>query len=253
MARKAEHMKFTDALIEAINDHTPDFLETARRGYICPVCGNGSGSTGDGITKIPGSNKYFCFKCQAEGSRPDNDVIDLYGLKYNISSFPDKVKAAAAYFGIDPERYQEEQPQRKRRPRREAAADPVTEEDKKAAAAYIVKAYENNNFEYLKGRGISEKVQKAFYIGYDPEWIHPKVERDQVKEKGLDRAFFTSPRCIIPRNSYSYLARDTREEIPEDKQAYSKQKINCPTAWRWRRKSTSATISRRRPSPPAST
>ena len=221
-------MKFTDALIEAINDHTPDFLETARRGYICPVCGNGSGSTGDGITKIPGSNKYFCFKCQAEGSRPDNDVIDLYGLKYNISSFPEKVKQAAAYFGIDPERYQEEQPI-KRTPRRKrsgTAAEELTPEEKKAAAAYIVKAYENNNFEYLKGRGISEEIQKRFYIGYDPDWIHPKVEREQVEKLGKARKYFTSPRCIIPRNQYSYLARDTREEIPEDKKPYDKQKIN---------------------------
>lgn len=221
-------MKYTEALIEEINGREPNFLETAKRGYICPVCGNGSGNTGDGITKIPRSNKYFCFKCQAEGSRPDNDVIDLYGLKYNITSFPEKVKQAAAYFGIDPERYQEE-PQRKPRKKREpgtAAADQITDADKKAAAEYILKAYENNNFEYLKRRGISEEIQKRFYIGYDPEWIHPKVEREQVQGRGYDKVLFSSPRCIIPRNQYSYLARDTREEIPEDKKAYSKQKIN---------------------------
>ena len=41
------------------------FLERDNRGkgYICPCCGNGSGSSGDGIVKVPLSSSYKCFKC----------------------------------------------------------------------------------------------------------------------------------------------------------------------------------------------
>ena len=38
--------------IEFINRQTPDYLQKAKKtGYVCPVCGNGSGKDGTGITK----------------------------------------------------------------------------------------------------------------------------------------------------------------------------------------------------------
>lgn len=45
------------------------FLERDNRGkgYICPCCGNGSGSSGDGIVKVPLSSSYKCFKCGESG------------------------------------------------------------------------------------------------------------------------------------------------------------------------------------------
>ena len=44
--------------------------------YICPLCGNGKGESGDGITRNPRSkdgNGLKCFKCGFSG-----DIIDLY-------------------------------------------------------------------------------------------------------------------------------------------------------------------------------
>jgi len=51
-------------------------------------------------------------------------------------------------------------------------------------------------------------------LGYVAEWRHPKAPKAP-----------TSPRLIIPTSPYSYLARDTRETIPEEQKPYSKSKV----------------------------
>lgn len=47
--------------------------------YICPVCGNGSGRDGTGLTEDPGRpGKWHCFKCQFTG-----DVYDIADIVYH--------------------------------------------------------------------------------------------------------------------------------------------------------------------------
>ena len=63
-------------------------------------------------------------------------------------------------------------------------------------------------------RGISLDTLNRFYVGYVENWRHPKTPNAP-----------TSPRLIIPTSKSSYLARDTRAEIPEAQKQYSKSKV----------------------------
>lgn len=67
-------------------------------------------------------------------------------------------------------------------------------------------------------RGLSPDTLSRFNIGYDPEWRHPKVVAEGKNPPA-------TPRLIIPTSAYSYLARDTRQEIPEAQQDYKKSKV----------------------------
>ena len=64
----------------------PLFLPRAKKiGFICPNCGNGSGTEGTGIqvtrdTKGTDHPRYKCFKCGI-----NEDVIGLYMLSAGIS------------------------------------------------------------------------------------------------------------------------------------------------------------------------
>ena len=69
---------------EEIKGREPDFLQPARHkvnghtSYICPSCGNGSGSSGDGIAldlHSPRAKRYKCFVCGLS-----EDVIGLWKL-----------------------------------------------------------------------------------------------------------------------------------------------------------------------------
>jgi replicative DNA helicase len=68
--------------------------------------------------------------------------------------------------------------------------------------------------DYPQKRGLSEETINRFKLGYIAEWKHPKAPNAPA-----------SPRLIIPTSSYSYLARDTREIIPEEQEPYSKSKV----------------------------
>lgn len=68
---------------------------------------------------------------------------------------------------------------------------------------YIRQAAANNNFKYLLSRGISEKTQRKFFIGYDENWNHPN-------RRNFYKDVYPAQCCIIPTSVYSYLARDTK-------------------------------------------
>lgn len=74
-----------------------------RKGIICPLCRNGSGSSGDGITENPNKpGQLTCWKCGFQG-----DAIDLYqkrdGTDYNTALI-----TAAADLGITIDPYKSE-------------------------------------------------------------------------------------------------------------------------------------------------
>lgn len=50
------------------------FLEADRqkKGFVCPLCQNGTGPSGDGLRRVPRSSLYKCFRCGFHG-----DVLDL--------------------------------------------------------------------------------------------------------------------------------------------------------------------------------
>lgn len=177
-----------------------------KKGHICPVCDNGSGETGDGITKQPRSNPplYKCFKCGFSGS-----LIDIVGAMEGITDFTEARNRAAELCGYalpgsdkaaDPkyrENLQKKKEAAERKAKFEEAARKKQEEAErvdytsyyKECAAHITDA------DYMQSRGISLETCKRFLVGYDAEWKHPKKHNPPTH------------RVIIPNSRYSYLAR----------------------------------------------
>ena len=87
-----------DETKQAINEQTPDFLEKARKlGYICPLCGSGSGKNGTGISRDKKrGNKYHCFS-----SNFDGDVIAIWQATHDGMNFIEAVKTAAEHYGLN--------------------------------------------------------------------------------------------------------------------------------------------------------
>lgn len=182
------------------------------KGYICPICGSGSGNKGTGITAKDGIH----FTCWA-GCFTNSDVIDIVGLEHGLDGYGAKLEKACEIYRIDCDSQQQYQ---KRRANEVMHNDmhssthaQAPEEDLasffKAAHARI------SETDYAKRRGLSDEVVDRFMLGYVPEWRHPKAPGNAP----------CSPRLIIPTSRSSYLARDTREDIPKEQQQYSKSKV----------------------------
>ena len=73
------------------------FTQKAKNGgYVCPVCGNGSGKDGTGVKLIKGQTfRYKCFKCGTSG-----DVINFYAAEHHISNAEAIVQVFKMY-GLD--------------------------------------------------------------------------------------------------------------------------------------------------------
>lgn len=197
---------------EEIKRRAADYLQRdgSGKGFVCPICGSGSGPHGTGITTKDGEH----FTCWA-GCFTNADLIDIIGLdKLGIPAddnrrYPEKLQAAAGELGIF---LQEDTKPVRNRPTaaedfsQEPAADDFTEFFTEAAK-HITET------DYLQRRGLSLATARRFNIGYCAEWRHPKAPRAPA-----------TPRLIIPTSAGSYLARDTRSEIPEEQKQYSKSK-----------------------------
>ena len=212
------------------------------KGIICPLCGNGDGSSGDGITENPRKpGQLKCWKCGFQG-----DVIDLYqqrdGCDYNTA-----LQTAAADLGITIDPY-----------RQSAAADfaaagaqdahratqgdyrgadnktpaplPETAQEsaQDAAGAEITDytAYYRDcrqrlgspaAVSYLQARGISPETAAAQYLGFDPAWVSPAVIRNQ-RAKGSDWTPEPTARIIAPMNKNHYVARAISADVKKEYQ-----------------------------------
>ena len=199
-------------------------LRKARKtGYICPKCDNGSGETGDGITKQPGSDPplYKCFKCGFSGS-----LIDIVGVMEGITDFTEARNRAAELYGYalpgsdkaaDP-KYKEAL--KKKQEAAERKAKQAAEERKKQEEAeridytpyYKDRAGHITETDYMQSRGITPDTCRHFLNGYEPKWRHPKAPQTVP----------TSERVIIPISRYSYLARAVSDKVPKE---YQKQRV----------------------------
>ena len=212
---------------EYVLQQEPTFLATAKRisgkqSYVCPVCGSGSGKSGTGIVKDPGNKMhphYSCFPCKANG-RGYYDIIELYaehsGLDMNDAGLYDSIYS---YYGLIITEGTIDTPRSANKPQEAPKMEQTEEEPQTDYLSYLRACAEANDYSYLQARGISPEVQKRFMIGYDATWKHPKAPNAPA-----------SPRCIIPSSRYTYLARDTRQEVPEEAKGYIKSKVgnNAP-------------------------
>lgn len=196
-------MNRSDAARE-VKTRYADYLQPAKKRiagkptYICPICRNGTGKDGDGMSIDPHGDgtQLKCFKCGFYG-----DIVDLYQQEHNCDA---ATAFSALYdrFGIiidqndrvERPQSHETTPQRVNIPSaQENAAEGLTEATEgkpdftdyyKSCKAHIT---DPKAQEYLAFRGISPETAAAYWIGYDP----------------------ASGFMIIPAASSYYVARNT--------------------------------------------
>lgn len=207
-----------DRARDQINAQEPTFLQRAKsRGYICPVCNNGSGTSGTGITRDAKTGRFHCFKCGLHA-----DVIELYGKANSIADYPTQLQEAAGYYGlrIDAGAYQN---QTKTEPYTHTHTQAHTYTQPQDFNALYREAQEHlQETDYPQRRGLSIETCRRYGLGYLPNWKHPKAPNAPG-----------TPRLIIPITEYSYIARDTRAEIPADQENYKKSKAKARENVSW--------------------
>ena len=191
------------------------------RGIVCPLCGNGKGHDGDGITFIKAdrngnsnSDLLHCFKCGFSG-----DIIKLRATERGIS-YRDAAKELAEELGVPD--YGERFSSFPRRTFRQfkklpplpplPEPEPVEQVDYSDFFAEAAKNLEQTD--YYTRRGLSLDTCRHFNLGFVAAWNHPKVPNAPK-----------SPRFIVPTSKFSYLARDVRKNLPDHQKKYSKQKV----------------------------
>ncbi len=158
------------------NSATYFLRDKKSKGYICPICGSGSGKNGTGIT----TKDNIHFTCWT-GCFTSKDIFDIIGLQYGLTSFSDKLGKAAELFGMH-------LPVKKK-------ISPSAQDNETDFSDFFLQANRHiADTDYH--RGISLDTLNRFRIGYIPDWKHPKSPK-----------MSPSPRLIIPTGKSSYLAR----------------------------------------------
>lgn len=194
--------------IERLKEQEPTFLREARKKvnghvtYICPECGNGSGSSGDGIAldvKSAGEwKRWKCFKCGM-----NENIMGLWKLHKNTSDDKEAMKELVEYYGISDSSNNGSGKVTR------AAGNNNKGNDKKAesAEADYTTEYKTwhknvNRTTYFKDRGLSEEVIEKYNLGYS--------------ESFPGRPGRTWKAAIIPTAKGSYSARNTDKEASSE-------------------------------------
>lgn len=211
-------MNRSDAARE-VKSRYKEYLRPAkkRNTYICPLCGNGTGVDGDGMSIDPHAKNPYTLHCFKGGCGFHGDIIDLYQKEHNCDA---STAFAALYdrFGIiidapeatrtatEPRKYEwpTNTPAKAEKP-----AETPTEaaEGKPDFTAYYKACKDRINdpaaLEYLSFRGISEETAARYWLGYDQAADPanaPGAMGDEYKPHPC-------PRLIIPFDRSHYMGR----------------------------------------------
>ena len=146
--------------------------------YICPLCGNGSGKDGDGMSIDPHGDgtQLKCFKCGFYG-----DIVDLY-QQQNACDVGAAFTALYDRFGITIENDRVESPQR---PESGGKGENIPQATENGAEGQIEAVEDKPDFTayykeckghitdpaaqaYLSFRGLSNDLAARYWLGYDP-------------------------------------------------------------------------------------
>ena len=194
--------------IDYIHAHPEIYFtkEAKKGGYVCPVCGNGSGSDGTGVKLIKGQSfRYKCFKCDTSG-----DVINFYAAEHHVSNI-EAIAQVCALYGLE---VPKKKIKRISHTHRQATFNENTLENStsvEAIAEDILLATSHlRETDYFIKRGISYETAEKYSCGYIAKWIHPT--------KRGEKKIYPSPRVIIPTSTESYVARSTDDnKVPKMK------------------------------------
>lgn len=177
--------------------------------YVCPLCGSGTGSHSTGAFSIKGTS-WKCFSCNEGG-----DIFDLIGKHEGITDYSEQLKRAGELFGVSIDIYRATAQEDFREYQNPPKNEQYTHNNIHTTDYTQFFLQANRDIEKTSyHRGLSIETLNRFKIGYVESWRHPKAPNAPA-----------SPRLIIPTSKESYLARDTREQIPEEQKPYSKSKV----------------------------
>ena len=189
--------------------------------YVCPLCGSGTGKSGTGAFSIKNGTSWKCFSCNAGG-----DIFDLYGAINGTADHNEQLRGLSELYGVQVASYRPtaqedfspeyQNPTKNERYTHNSIHTSVyTQAEAEDYTDFFLQANKAvDQTDYWKKRGLSKETVDRFKLGYVAEWRHPKAPKAP-----------TSPRLIIPTSTGSYLARDTRDEIPAEQKPYSKSKV----------------------------
>ena len=177
-------MNRTDAARE-VKSRYADYLQPAKKRihgkptYICPICQNGTGKDGDGMSIDPKGDgtQLKCFKCGFYG-----DIVDLYQQQHNCDAGA-AFSALYDLFGISIENDRAERPQSHETAQSNIKVSPTpknaTEGHTEAAEskADFTGYYESCKSHitdpaaqaYLTFRGLSNDLAARYWLGYDAQ------------------------------------------------------------------------------------
>lgn len=192
-----------------INGHPEKHLQRdkSNKGYICPLCGNGSGSEGTGLRLNPNDKThthYKCFRCGFYG-----DMIELIAQEKGITESAEAFEIARAIYGIEIDKEVNnmransiyENSTSKIPLTKESDIEVVkepTQTEIKQAESYINQCRENitQAADYLKTRGISLNTASVNGLGYDPD-KQAVVIPNRGRYSGSYSLRFTNPDSLI--------------------------------------------------------
>lgn len=188
-----------------IKQQSPEafLLKAKKRGYVCPVCGNGTGSSGDGIVRNPRDGRYHCFKC----GEVSGDIFDLIGVCFGLSDFNSQFAKAVQLYNVKVDKYTGSSSLQEKTPEA-AEADDIPEDND--VSEYLEKCRQNVGLtSFYADRGISAATAERFGLGYDPGF-----------SEGTGGRIWKA--AVLPTSPESYEVRNT--EVSPDSGAMSRDK-----------------------------
>lgn len=166
-----------------------EYLKPAKRGYVCPACGNGSGENGTGAIISADGTRLLCGKCQRGLTNIDIVAAHL-GKRTTGEDYIDVVRYSAEKLGIEMKESRVQIQQLGKKSDRaeigvETEITKIILEDIAKGKNYL------SELEEKEKRGLTEKTLKEFEIGVDFRWTPPK-------ERMNKKSVYESGRIIIP-------------------------------------------------------
>lgn len=192
-----------------LKDFCDEYLTPSRiagkNKYVCPYCDSGNKKNGTGAFSLDEKTDLTTFKCFSCGT--SGDIITL-AQHYYKTDYKDALLKLTDKYRINCDLSEQEE-----------QTEPTEQEPKPTET--IKKEQDRMNFDadyykyhldldktdYFFKRGITEKTQKDFYLGYCENWKQP------TSNLTFNKA------VIIPVNENSYLARDTEYETKKAKES----------------------------------
>lgn len=160
--------------MQTINANAMNYLQPDKHnGYICPLCGSGSGKNGTGITTQDGGKHFTCWSCHAYTNATLTDILALKaGIEdLSVSNFRQVVEAAVQEYGqivIDEQDNKTHIVRNKNSSLQDNVAPKVS---RPINVEYVTKCCNDiEQTNYLVNRGISKSTIKKFKIGYDKKF-----------------------------------------------------------------------------------